>query len=325
MRQDFRTTTLMLVLGGLILPGVRTVACEDEHPSVVRTPVVQYTLKDIEQRPILQMAFDPRGLQSVKTSAEGASNWVRDSDRSGAWDYREWQWWKGHPWGDSCRPRYWTTADFSTDEQSVSIKYRTDGFASSQNFLLPKIVDRKSPHWDLLVSVENISGKAVEEYGQFFACYTNFNEPDSFWFWEAGNRLTRFVDRGVEHLNGYVANPRAYFLSGGAIPHCPRGGGKIVSQWHRPVLISQASPGGWRSVIMLEPEFTAGLSQGIHGAAMDYIIFPGPKATVFEDGASFSVHVRHHLLKSLELPSVETIERLWKEFEISHESVRERQ
>jgi len=324
MSQTDSRLTLLLIVGWVGLLEASVVACEDEHPQVTRTPIVKFSLNDLQQRPIIEMAFDPRGLGTVKTTDEAASNWVRDSEKSGAWDYREWQWWKGHPWGDSCRPRYWTTAQFSTDKRSVRIQYRVDGFDCEQKFFLPGIVDAKSPHWDVVISVKNSSGQDVEEYGQFFACYTNFNEPDSFWFWEAGNQLVRFADRGVEHLNGYVANPQAYFLSGGAIPHCQRGDGKIVAKWHRPVLVSQASPGGWRSVIMLDPEFTAGLSQGIHGGAMDYIIFPGTRATVFEHGTSFSVHVRHYLLKSPKLPSPATIETLWEEFRVSHESIQNR-
>ena len=242
-------------------------------------------------------------------------------DDSRVWDYREWQWWKGHPWGDSCRPRYWTTADFSPGERQLDIHFEIDGFDCIQKFLLPEVVDKARPHWDVVTSIRNISGSDVKEYGQFFACYTKFNEPNSCWFWEAGNRLTRFLELGVDHLDGYVVHPDAYFAASGAIPHCPRGGGKIVSTWHRPVLVSHPSPAGWRSVILIEAEYAAALAQGIRGAAMDYIVFPGPNMEVFEDHALFSVHIRHYLIKSPELPTTDTLENLWTQFEASHEAI----
>ncbi len=58
------------------------------------------------------------------------------------WHYREWQWWKGHPWGDSCRPRYWTKAPFQFDQDKAwaTIEWRMDGFDTFQQFLLPENV-----------------------------------------------------------------------------------------------------------------------------------------------------------------------------------------
>ena len=297
-------------------------ACEDEHPPVVRQPVVERTLVDAEGEPVVEIAFDPRGMSHVRTADESAPTLVRDSGGdSSAWDYREWQWWKGHPWGDSCRPRYWTTAEFTPSDNRFDIRFEIDGFDCEQNFLLPPVVDSARPHWDLIVSIRNVSGTDVQEYGQFFACYTDFNDPNSCWFWEAGNRLTRFSEHGVEHLDGYVVHPDAYFSERGAIPHCPRGGGKIVSKWHRPVLVSHPSPAGWRSVILIEAKYAASLAQGIRGAAMDYIVFPGPAVQTFEDQTSFAVHVRHQLIKSPELPTTDTMERLWTKFEADHSAV----
>jgi len=297
------------------------VACEDEHPPVVRQPVVERTLVNAMGEPVVEISFDPRGMSHVRTIDESAPTWVRGNGDSSAWDYREWQWWKGHPWGDSCRPRYWTTAEFSAGEKQIDVRFEIDGFDCVQKFFLPLTVDSASPHWDVVVSIRNVSGADVEEYGQFFACYTRFNDPNSCWFWEAGNRLTRFAEHGVEHLDGYVVHPNAYFAERGAIPHCPRGGGKIVSKWHRPVLISHPSPAGWRSVILIEAKYAAGLAQGIRGAAMDYIVFPGPAVQTFEDQTSFAVHVRHHLIKSPELPTTDALEQLWSSFEAAHAAV----
>lgn len=300
----------------------RALACEDEHPPVVMEPIVKRTLVSCDCQNVLEMKFDPRGMSELHTVDAPSESWMRGGDDdSRAWDYREWQWWKGHPWGDSCRPRYWTPVDFSSNAKRLSIHFEIDGFDCMQKFLLPEVVDETTPHWDLVTSIRNISGDNVEEYGQFFACYTNFNSPNSCWFWEAKNRLTRFADYGVDHLNGYVVHPDAYYASSGAIPHCPRGGGKIVAKWYRPMLLSHASPAGWRSIIMIESKYAAGLAQGIQGAAMDYIVFPGPSEKVFEDQTEFAVHIRHQLLKSPGLPATVALEKLWKKFESSHASV----
>ncbi len=344
-----QTSQIVLLITTLLawLPwSLFATACEDEHPPVTRTPVVRYQLHDSQARPVAAIAFDPRGTHRVHAADETDVTWVRDPDRSGAWDYREWQWWKGHPWGESCRCRYWCEPTFKPEKNAVTIHYQVDGFESTQQYLLPQVVEAVAPHWDLVTTIKNISGSDVEEYGQFFACYTQFNQPNSFWFWEQGkgnagkgsvgkrladngdagkgllnSRLTLFSARGVDHLNGYVAHPAAYFLEGGAVPHCPRGEGKIVSRWYRPMLVSQPSPQGWRSIILVEPERTAAVSQGLKGAAMDYILFPGPARRTFAAGAEFSAHIRHHLLKSSELPSKERLDTLWKAFERSHSAV----
>jgi len=298
------------------------IACEDEHPPAITEPVVDRTLFDANGQAVLEVKFDPRGLSGLIAVDAPTESWMRGgSGDSRVWDYREWQWWRGHPWGDSCRPRYWTTAQFSPGEKRLDIRYQIDGFDCVQAFLLPEVVDNSHPHWDLVTSICNVSGGDVEEYGQFFACYTNFNEPNSCWFWEAGNRLTRFSEHGVKHLEGYVSHPDAYFAEREAIPHLPRGGGKIVSHWYRPVLVSHPSPAGWRSVILIEAQYAAGLAQGIRGAAMDYILFPGPVKQTFENNAVFAVHIRHHLIKSPALPTTEVLQQLWAQFEDSHEAI----
>jgi hypothetical protein len=57
---------------------------------------------------------------------------------------------------------------------------------------------------------------------------------------------------------------------------------------------------------------------------MDYILFPGPAKRTFAGGDIFSAHIRHVLLKSPELPSVERLEELWSDFAKSHAATRNR-
>ena len=302
-------------------------ACEDDHPPVLATPVERFTLRGAGGGDVLTLALDPRGVGAVVPKGNDAGQWIDANDKTGAWHYREWQWWKGHPWEDSCRPRFWTQADFRAKRDGPSaaaISYQIDGFDCRQTFLLPSAVKNNAPFWDLVTSVRNESGHDVEEYGQFFACYTPLNRGRSFWYWDESGELVRFADRGVTHLDGYVVHPRAYFLEQDAIPHCPRGGGKIVGRWRRPVMVSHASPAGWRSVIMIEAEYAASLAHGIEGGAMDYVLFPGPDQPKFADRSEFSAHIRHIMLKSPALPAVQRLEELWDDFETSHPGIRER-
>jgi hypothetical protein len=275
----------------------------------------------------LSLAFDPRGVGNVIPAGEQAGTWIDTTDKTGVWHYREWQWWKGHPWGDSCRPRFFAMVIFlapSAGTETAIINYRIDGFDCRQVFMIPSVADSNAPYWDVLTTVRNSSGQDVDEYAQFFACYTPLNRNRSFWYWDESDKLVLFRERGVGHLDGYVANPAAFFLKQRAIPHCPRGGGKIIGQWRHPVMVSYPSPSGWRSVIMLEPESTAALAQGIEGGAMDYILFPASSQRSFVAGSEFSAHIRHVMLKSPERPTIQQLETLWSDFERSHAEIRQR-
>jgi hypothetical protein len=272
------------------------------------------------------LAFDPRGVGRVIPPHDDANRWIEAGVETGAWHYREWQWWKGHPWGESCRPRFYADVQFRAlhDPAGVVISYQIDGFDCRQWFCAPASNEDNALYWDLVTTIRNKTGKEVEEYGQFFACYTPLNRGRSFWYWDESGELVRFADRGVGHLDGYIAHPAAYFAKDGAIPHCPRGGGKVVARWHKPVMVSQASPAGWRSVILLEAASAAALTQGIEGGAMDYILFPASAERRFAAGAEFSVHIRHVMLKSPELPAVRRLEELWSDFESSHAATKDR-
>jgi hypothetical protein len=306
--------------------GATTWACEDEHPPILATPVETLLIRDVHQVDLLRLAFDPRGVRTVAPRGDDPERWIDSDDPTGAWHYREWQWWKGHPWGESCRPRFYAEVDFraAENEHGAVIAYHIDGFDCRQAFFLPESANRDAPHFDLVTSIRNDSGQNVDEYAQFFACYTPLNRRRSCWFWDESRTLVRFADRGVGHLDGYISHPQAYFAARGAIPHCPRGGGKLVGRWFKPLLVSHASPAGWRSIIMIEPEFAAALAQGIEGVAMDYILFPGPRKRTFDQGAELSAHIRHVMLRSPELPTIERLEELWAEFERSHAAAHDR-
>ena len=263
---DMFRPTFFCGLSGLALAAAVALACEDDHPPVVRTPVETINLRSSGGENVLSLTFDPRGVGAIAPVGEDRARWIDADDKTGAWHYREWQWWKGHPWGDSCRPRYYSQVEFHArpnNSDAAIINYRIDGFDCRQVFLVPSIAETGAPHWDIVTTIRNVTGNDVEEYAQFFACYTPLNRKRSFWFWDESDKLVLFAERGVTHLDGYIANPDAYFQKQGSIPHARRGRGRIVGRWRHPVVLSQTSPAGWRSIIMLEPQVTASLAQGI--------------------------------------------------------------
>lgn len=308
---------IVLVTAGDVASG-----CEDDHPPIVNTPRMEFVAPEGGTGRRLSITVDPRGVGGV-VLGDGGGDWIDPADSTGAWHYREWQWWRGHPWGDSCRPRYYADVELRTEHgRGAVIDYRIDGFECRQVFLAPVAAHADAPYWDVVTSIKNASGNDVQEYGQFFACYTPTNRKRSFWYWDESNALVLLAERQVNHLDGYVVGADAYFAAD-AIPHCPRGGGKIVGRWRRPLMASQVGPDGHRSVIMIEQVRAAAITQGISGNAMDYILYPGADARTLADQNGFSVHIRHVMLRSPELPTVEQLEALWQAFERSHTAVRE--
>jgi hypothetical protein len=308
-------------------------------PSLTTQPSDEIVLADADGRPVARVRIDPRGVYALHTAAEPDLNWVIPG-RDNAWDYREWQWWEGHPWGDIMRPRYHGRPRIDpgrAGEGYVRIEYLADGFRGVQQILFPEVAEREHLFWDVVTTISNETGTDVREYGQFFACYTPVNRRQSHLFWDEGTppaspdemdrgrgALTLWADRGVGHLNGYVVSPASWLAQEGSIPHCPRGGGRIVGRWRSPVLVSHPSPVGWRVLHLIEEARCAAITQGMEGNAMDYILYPGHADRRFAGGTAFSAHIRHHVLLSPDSPVSELLERLWARFEADHAEVHER-
>ena len=287
------------------------------------------TLRLKNGSPLLKIAFSSRGVQELTTFDEPELDWIYPGAYS-AWDYTEWHWWKGHPFDfrargfenpaywDSFRPRFLGNPRVDAEKLGkgyLGIEFETDGLTFRQDYLLPATAGRDRVHWDMFFTAANSTGRSIEEYGHFFACYTSVNGRRSHWFWDAGGELVLWADRGVGHLDGYVSSPEAYFQRAGRIPHCPRGGGRLIGNWHHPVLVSQPSPAGWRSVILLDPETTAAVTCGMEGTAMDFIFYPGHKRRVFPSEDRFRSHLRHLMVRNPGLPTRDQLEDWWSEFQ----------
>lgn len=287
------------------------------------------TLRLNNGTPLLEIGFSSRGVQELTTLDEPELDWIHPGAYS-AWDYTEWHWWKGHPFDfrargfenpaywDSFRPRFQGNPRVDAERMGkgyLGIEFETDGFTFRQDYLLPATAVRDRVYWDMIFTAANSTGRSIEEYGHFFACYTSVNGRRSHWFWDAGGELALWADRGVGHLDGYVSSPEAYFQRAGKIPHCPRGGGRLIGTWHHPVLVSRSSPAGWRSVILLDPETTAAVTCGMEGTAMDFIFYPGHKRRVFPPEDRFRSHLRHLMVKHPGLPTRDQLEDWWSEFQ----------
>ncbi len=331
-----RGAGLLLFTSVLLALPVRLMTSQDIPADVVGA-LYPATLSLEDGSPLVDISFSSRGIQKLTTSEEPGLDWVYQGDYS-AWDYTEWHWWKGHPFDfqaghdklaywESFRPRFWGSPQVYAErlrQGYLRINFESDGFQFIQDYLLPGQAKPGVGYWDMMFTATNSTGKQIEEYGHFFACYTSINGERSHWFWDAGGELVLWKDREAGHLNGYVSSAEAYFQSSGKIPHCPRGKGRIIGAWRHPVLVSHASPEGWRSVILLDPDTTGGIACGMQGVAMDFIFYPGHRERVFQPGSSFTANMRHLMVKSPGLPSRAQLEGWWSQFQQSRSEVRQR-
>ncbi len=244
------------------------------------------------------------------------------------WDTREWQWWKNAPFDpDQMRPREVSVttggADVVPGGVRVWSRYLCDGIETTQEWFFTDLEHPDFAVYDCLTTVKNRRPQQLEEYGQFFACYTLLNGAQAkkdeaaghFYISHQGN-LVNYRDVGSIHLEYYVTQAGSLFDRLGYIPHCPRGGGKVKDRWKYPVSISLPSPREFRHMVLTEQAHTAAIAQGMYGLAQDYLIYPTDG--ILEVDGVFSVHIRHLLVR---IPAQELLQRvddLWSEFTNDH-------
>ncbi len=242
-----------------------------------------------------------------------------------SWDCREWQMWRGRPHGLEMRPRRTPAESGSIDDDGrmgVWSAYEVDGVRTSQLWDFTDVVVSDTIQYDCLITIENVGTETMVEYSQFFANYTQINGLNGCFFWhtEAGG-LVNFLDIFVFHLQAFVVDPSSPFLELNCIPHFPRTEGVINATWRFPLLVGHATDAGWRHVILTERQHTAGISCGMKGVAMDYVLYPGKLS--LEPGGKFTTHVRHLIIRSPELPAASHLEDLWRQFESDNDEKKE--
>ena len=249
-----------------------------------------------------------------------------DSDqrpgRHCSWDCREWQMWQGRSYGLEMRPRRTPAKSGSAEIDGrigVWSAYEVDGVRTSQKWRFIAAADVIA--YDCLITMENVSNNTIFEYSQFFANYAQINGLNGCFFWHAeAGELVNFLDIFVFHLQAFVVDPASPFLELGCIPHFPKTEGLINAAWRFPVLVGHATGCGWRHVILMEREHTAGISCGMKRVAMDYALYPGKLS--FEAGERFTAHVRHLVIRSPELPATSRLEDMWQRFVSDHEEMK---
>ena len=274
------------------------------------------------------------GASKISYSAGSIPNY-------GEWDTREWQWWNGLSFRfiDQMRPRYHSTTFGGVDQSTAGVRvwsrFSCDDIITTQEWFFGDLPDENSAVYDCLITVRNNRQETLHEYGQFFACYTAWNErrKTPVWnqakqrwtssgtglghfYWSSAGKLVNYVDEGGTHLDYYVVAKDSSFEKLGHIPHCPRGGGKVRDTWQHPVSVSQPGPGGYRHIVLCEKATTSAVACGMQGIAQDYLICP--PGEVFKSGESFQVHVRHLVVSAAPDELAEKLESWWHDFTRDH-------
>jgi len=241
------------------------------------------------------------------------------------WDTREWQWWKDCPFDRGrMRPRLDSTttggADAGPGGVRVWTRFLCDGVETTQEWFFDDLDRADRASYNCLITIANHRKEALEQYGQFFACYTAWNGKNGHFYWSADGALVNYRQAGSRHLDYYVTAPGSIFARLGRVPHCPRGGGAVKATWKHPVSVSLPGPGGYRHVVMSEEARTSAIAQGMSGIAQDYLVYP--PAGRLGPGQTFRVHVRHLIVRATDEQLPRRLDRWWAEFVRDHERVR---
>jgi len=243
------------------------------------------------------------------------------------WDTREWQWWKGYPrpfGGDNDEYTRLVPAVGGAERKEWGVRvwsrYESDGVRTTQEWFFADLGPTDPIAYDCLISIQNISGTAREEYGQLFATYVEWNSRRGHFYWEADGGLVNYLDHGGHGLSYYVTAQGSPYEKLGHVPHCARGGGKIKAVWQRPVSVSQPGPRGFYHVQMTEEAVTAALGMGGRGYAQDYIL--APLGMSLAPGQSFDGHVRHVFVRPTGGDWPKTLQSLWEDFSADQQRIR---
>ena len=241
------------------------------------------------------------------------------------WDTREWQWWKDCPFDQArMRPRLDSTTTGGADAGPGGVRAWTrfvcDGVETTQEWFFDDLDGADQAAYDCVITITNHHAEALEEYGQFFACYTAWNGKKGHYYWNADGTLVNYQHMGSRHLDYYVTAGDSMFARLGRVPHCPRGEGAVKATWKHPVSVSLPGPGGYRHVVMSEEARTSAIAQGMQGIAQDYLIYP-PEGRL-APGGTFRTHVRHLVVRATDEQLPQLLERWWAEFTRDHERIR---
>jgi hypothetical protein len=232
------------------------------------------------------------------------------------WDNREHQFWDGFEGTYEPRNVVANTplVDIASDKLAIEASYYyVANFvktAISWRFAAPPLPEYKCM-WDTTLTIQNLTGKTLKNYIQFFACY---HQASTNYYWDSTNEIKACPSGGfnatpdketakILQESPYTTHTNRY----------KRDQEVIFTQYTKPVLISEKQPwfGGLRHVILVEPA-VCGAMVTWEQQARDYLLRP-PKGDLLE-GESFTARVRHVITA---VDSVKDLEHLWAYFEHS--------
>jgi hypothetical protein len=232
------------------------------------------------------------------------------------WDNREHQFWDGFEGA-------YETRNVVVNEPSVGVARDKSAVHAScyyiANFVKTNISWRfanplypeYSCMWDTTFTIENLTGKVLKNYLQFFACY---HQAGTNYYWDSSNKIKPCANGGFnacpdsETIKMLEASPYSTHTN-----RYKRDQPVAFVQFAKPVLISEKQPwfGGLRHVILVEPKACAAIVTW-EQQARDHIL--RPPTGDFQVGANFSARVRHVVAA---VDSVSDLETIWDHFEQS--------
>jgi hypothetical protein len=236
------------------------------------------------------------------------------------WDNREHQFWEGFE--GSFEPRN-TVVNEPKIEQVGESRVRASYYYIANHVrtsigweFSPPSSARYKANWTTTIRVENLTGKKLSSYLQFFACYhpraTNY-------YWDSSNEIKPCSTASFNAVRDDATKRR--MLDSPYTVHKNRnlkGGEVLYARYAKPVILSGTASwfGDCRHVIMIEPDYCATLATW-YEQARDYTLCPA--SGNLQPGEQFRVRIRHVVAP---VSGIGDLERLWEEFEHELDSSR---
>lgn len=267
-----------------------------------------------DELPVAIVTIDPRGVGGFQILEELDFVWVDPEDEEGAWDHRNRHGWQEATDADRCAPRHGSEAEINSDYIDDGIAWIDSNFGDfwvRQFFIFPESVESDRLHYDVVIEVGNESDKDLMGYFQTFSCPTpRLAEGGPMRCLDSrGTAVSWPAEKSGEEK--WIVNPKISHKVESLFPFT---GEATAGVWSLPVLVSGATPGGWRVATLLDPATAAAIG-GEGRSLLDYAVFSGSDSGVFKKGESFVARARHCFIRSDGPPSPADLKEMFDRFE----------
>lgn len=305
---------LIFLLSNQALPPVQSFECQEGTAPLERTPSTEWFMETEDELPVAIVTIDPRGVGGFQILEELDFIWINAEDEEGAWDHRSRHGWRGISDSDRCAPRFASEAELNSDYIDDGIAWVDSKFGDfwiRQFFIFPESVEPDRLHYDVVIEVGNESETDLMEYFQTFSCPTaRFAEVDPARFLNSkGTAVSWPAEKPGEEK--WIVNPK---ISSKVESLFPFAGVEAADVWSLPILVSGATPGGWRVATLLDPN-TAAAVGGEGRLIQEYVVFSGSESAVFKKGESFVARARHCFIRSEDPPTPADLKEMFDRFE----------